>query len=236
MAPTWFFQATEGLSRPTATVAPSAFSLTSRAGKAAAPDPKARLLPQAQRDKTALRLQARAIRAAIPGDLAMEAARAVARHFCDSLLQAGGAVVAGYWPLAGELDPRPLMELLAERGARLALPGAAHPGRPLRFHAFLPGDVLRPGPFGVMIPAEGTAELQPDLVLVPLLAFDVRGGRLGYGGGFYDRTLEALRRTRPGLLAVGLAFAAQEVSALPHEPGDQMLDWIVTENGARRVA
>ncbi|MCW5732408.1 MAG: 5-formyltetrahydrofolate cyclo-ligase, partial [Alphaproteobacteria bacterium] len=137
---------------------------------------------------------------------------------------------------ADELDPRPLMELLAERGGRLALPGAARPGQPLVFHAYRWGDPLRPGPFGVMIPAEGAPELLPDMVLVPLLAFDRQGGRLGYGGGFYDRTLEALRRARPALVAVGLAFAAQEVACLPHEAGDQRLDWIVTEHGARRVA
>ncbi|MCW5751048.1 MAG: 5-formyltetrahydrofolate cyclo-ligase [Alphaproteobacteria bacterium] len=193
-------------------------------------------LPQASCDKTALRQRARAVRAAIPPAGAAVAARAVARHFCASLALAGGAVFAGYWPLADELDPRPLMELLAERGARLALPGAARPGQPLAFHAYRWGDLLRPGPFGVMIPAEGVPVLLPDMVLVPLLAFDRQGGRLGYGGGFYDRTLEALRRARPALVAVGLAFAAQEVACLPHEAGDQRLDWIVTENGARRVA
>jgi 5-formyltetrahydrofolate cyclo-ligase len=142
-----------------------------------------------------------------------------------------GTVVAGYWPLADELDPRPLMLALHGRSARLVLPVIEARGRPLRFRLWEPGAPLRVGRFGIAEPGEDAPELDPAIVLVPLLAFDRRGSRLGYGAGFYDRTLAGLRARGP-VLAVGVAFAAQEVPFLPCDALDQPLDRIVTEAGA----
>jgi 5-formyltetrahydrofolate cyclo-ligase len=115
------------------------------------------------------------------------------------------------------------------RGHGLALPRMQGALQPLRFHRWGLDDALVQGPFRVMEPAEGEPVSQPDVVLVPLLAFDRSGRRLGYGAGFYDRTLAALRTERPGLLAVGVAFAGQEVSEVPNGPDDEALDAVITE-------
>ncbi len=134
-----------------------------------------------------------------------------------------GQVVAGFWPLPGEIDTRPLLQALAARGNPVCLPQTPPRGQPLRFHAWQPGAPLLPGRFGTVGP-DGPA-LVPEVVLVPLLAFDRTGARLGYGGGYYDRTLAAL----PGRPAIGCAFAAQEVSRVPVEPTDRRLQAIATE-------
>ncbi len=134
-----------------------------------------------------------------------------------------GQVVAGFWPLPGEIDVRPLLHALSARGHTVALPQTPPRGQPLSFHAWQPGMDLQPGRFGTLHP-DGPA-LTPDLLLVPLLAFDHTGARLGYGGGYYDRTLAAL----PGRLAIGCAFAAQEVAQLPIEPTDIRLSAVLTE-------
>lgn len=144
------------------------------------------------------------------------------------------AVVAGYWPLAGEIDPVPLMLRLAKRGCRLALPAVIGRGRPLVFRAWAPGDALEAGEHGTHHPAAHAPELVPALVLVPLLAFDRQGFRLGYGGGYYDRTLESLRQSAH-LTTIGIAFAAQEVPAVPRDGHDQRLDGVATENGLMMV-
>jgi 5-formyltetrahydrofolate cyclo-ligase len=140
-------------------------------------------------------------------------------------------IVAGYRPFRDEIDPLPLMLKLAAAGARLALP--VTPPRdqpsPLTFRAWTPGEALAAGGFGVDEPTGGEV-VTPDLILVPLLAFDRRGHRLGYGQGHFDRTLEALR-AKGKVTAVGLAFAGQEVPELPAEPHDQALDAILTEKG-----
>lgn len=140
-----------------------------------------------------------------------------------------GGVVAGYWPLAGEIDPLPLMEALAARGHVLALPAVTETGGILEFRRWAIGDALETGPHGTSHPADAPPVI-PDVVLVPLLAFDRRGFRLGYGGGYYDRTLGGLRRGG-ALLAVGLAFAAQEVETVPTDSWDIPLDLIATELG-----
>lgn len=145
-----------------------------------------------------------------------------------------GAVVSGYWPLGDELDPRPLMLALAERGARLALPVVEARGLPLGFRAWRPDDEVRPGSFGIPEPRPEAGEVSPRVVLVPMLAFDPSGHRLGYGGGFYDRTLASLR-ARGRILAVGLAYAGQEVARVPVGPHDQPLDWVVTEVAAMEM-
>ncbi|MDQ0465130.1 5-formyltetrahydrofolate cyclo-ligase [Caulobacter ginsengisoli] len=144
-------------------------------------------------------------------------------------------IVAGYRPFRDEIDPLPLMLKLAAAGARLALPVTPPRDQPssLTFHAWSPGEALAAGGFGVHEPTGGEVVI-PDLILVPLLAFDRRGHRLGYGQGHFDRTLEALRKTG-AITAVGLAYAGQEVAGLPDEPHDQALDAILTEKEYIRV-
>lgn len=141
------------------------------------------------------------------------------------------AVVAGYWPLGGEADPRPLLAALARRGHPIALPAIVAAGRPLSFRLWTEGGTLVPGAHGTRMPPPARPPVLPDIVIVPLLAFDARGHRLGQGGGYYDRTLALLRR-RKRILAVGLAYAVQQVNSLATRPHDQRLDWIVTERAA----
>jgi len=149
-----------------------------------------------------------------------------------SLWPPAGSIVAGYSAFRQEMDPLPLMRALAARGCRLALPVLSDGGAGLemRFHAFDLGDALREGPFGIRQPDADAPEVLPDIVLVPLLAFDRKGHRLGYGGGFYDRGLHFLKSQKP-FKAWGIAYAAQEVHPLPVEPHDQRLDAVLTENG-----
>lgn len=136
-----------------------------------------------------------------------------------------GRPAAGYMAIRSEIDPHPAMTVLAASGP-VGVPVIEAPGRPLRFHAWSPGCEMVAGPFGAAIPAAGE-ELRPEVLIVPLVAFDRSGARLGYGGGYYDRTIQALRARGP-VLAVGLAYAEQEVPRLPQEPTDQGLDAIVT--------
>jgi 5-formyltetrahydrofolate cyclo-ligase len=136
-----------------------------------------------------------------------------------------GAIIAGYWPMGDEMDPRPLMLALASRGHAIALPVTPPRGQPLAFHAWAPGAALRPGPMGTSEPVAGE-ELRPDVLLVPLLAFDRAGRRLGYGGGYYDRTLAAL----PGAKPIGIAYAGQEMPEVPAGPQDMRLPLIATED------
>ena len=138
---------------------------------------------------------------------------------------AKGAIIAGYWPMGEEMDPRPLMLALAAGGHVLALPVTPPRGQPLAFHAWAPGAALRPGPMGTSEPVAGE-ELRPDVLLVPLLAFDRAGRRLGYGGGYYDRTLAAL----PGAKPIGIAYAGQEMPEVPAGPQDMRLPLIATED------
>ena len=180
--------------------------------------------------KSDLRRMAQARRAEAAA-AAPEAGAAVSERLCAALRVPDTAVVSGYWPMRGELDPRPALLALAAAGHPLCLPVVAGKGRPLLFRAWAPGADLVPGAFGAQVPAPESPVLQPSLLLVPLLAFDRRGYRLGYGGGFYDRTLAALRRAG-AVTAVGLAFAGQEVEAVPAEATDERLDWIVTEREA----
>lgn len=160
------------------------------------------------------------------GDGAAIAAR---DHFLAGRLHTGATVVSGYCPIRTEIDPSPLMEALHLAGHRICVPIILGAGQPLEFREWWPGVAMEEGAFGAAIPRD-THTLRPDLLLVPLVAFDAAGWRLGYGGGFYDRTLEGLRaerRTR----AVGLAYAAQQIDAVPTEPTDQRLDAVVTEAG-----
>lgn len=149
-----------------------------------------------------------------------------AEILADYLADQAGKVLSGYMAIETEIDPLPAMA--AHRGP-VGVPVIVAKGQPLRFREWTPGAKMRVGPFRVLVPEEGTW-VEPEVLIVPLLAWDRRGYRLGYGGGFYDRTLAALR-ARHKVLAVGFAFAAQEVPEVPTDPFDQRLDAMVTENG-----
>jgi 5-formyltetrahydrofolate cyclo-ligase len=141
------------------------------------------------------------------------------------------AVVSGFWPINEEIDIRPLMIELHNQGCQLALPVVQGKGQRLLFRAWRPGDPLEAGVFGTLQPSTRREALEPEALLVPLLACDEDGWRLGYGGGFYDRTLAALRAKRK-VTAVGVAFNAQLIPDVPHGPDDQRLDWLLTDQRA----
>ena len=173
-------------------------------------------------------IKAAARKAAFARRKAAHAARAAD---CSSRLSAclatyRGVPLAGYMPIRTEIDPLPAMAEAAAHGP-VGVPVIEAAGRPLKFSRWTPEGALKDGPFGARVP-ETDDFFEPEILIVPLVAFDRSGGRLGYGGGFYDRTLELLRGKRP-TLAIGFAFAAQEAEALPLEPTDQPLDMIVTE-------
>ena len=138
-------------------------------------------------------------------------------------------IVAGYMPIRTEIDPIPAMDVLFGQGRRVCVPVIQGPGQPLIFREWQPDVALIDGPFGALIPETGET-LVPDTLIVPLVAFDAHANRLGYGGGYYDRTLEGLRLAAP-TTAIGFAYAAQELPDLPQEPTDQRLDTLITENG-----
>ncbi len=156
------------------------------------------------------------------------AGKALSEHAIKSDLLPANGVIAGFWPIRQEIDIRPLLHALYHRGNEVALPVTAQRGEQLSFRIWRPGETLLPEPFGTVRPT-GDIVL-PDTLLIPLLAFDAAGGRLGYGGGFYDRTLAAL----PGCLRLGCAFAAQQVDAVPVGPYDVRMDAVATENGIIR--
>ncbi|MBB5691592.1 5-formyltetrahydrofolate cyclo-ligase [Roseomonas alkaliterrae] len=138
-----------------------------------------------------------------------------------------GAVVAGFWPMGPEIDLRPLLLALHDRGQPLCLPVTPRRGNPLRFRLWAPGEPLGHGPMGTRQPLPEAPEVTPGWLFVPLLAFDRAGRRLGYGGGYYDRTLAAL----PGATAVGVAYAEQEMQEVPAGPMDVRLARVATETG-----
>jgi len=180
-----------------------------------------------QTDKEQLRREALARRDALPPDARQAAAEAIAaRQF--PLAIATGMIVSGFMPLKGEINPLPLMRKLAGQGARLALPVVAGRGKPLVMREWVFGEPLIAGVWGIREPKPKAAVVDPDILLVPLLAFDRAGHRVGYGAGYYDLTLAQLRARKP-VIAVGLAFAAQEVPAVPATPRDALLDLVLTE-------
>jgi len=152
----------------------------------------------------------------------------LAGHVLASGIIAPGSTVAGFWPLPGEIDLRPLLLALAGRGCKLLLPETTLQGHKLVFRRWRWGKPLVPGRFGTWHPLGEAAA--PDVVLAPMLAWDGQGRRLGYGGGYYDRTLGGL----PGALRLGCAFAGQFVAVVPAGPGDQRLDAVATELGVTR--
>lgn len=149
-----------------------------------------------------------------------------AEILADYLAGQGGRVLSGYMPMRTEIDPLPAM---AAHQGTVGVPVIIGKGLPLRFREWTPGAKMIEGAFKALIPEEG-GWVEPEVLIVPMLAFDARGYRLGYGGGFYDRTLEGLRARGP-VLAVGFAFAAQEVAEVPTDATDQRLDAVVTEKG-----
>ncbi|HEY1708909.1 MAG TPA: 5-formyltetrahydrofolate cyclo-ligase [Rhizomicrobium sp.] len=178
--------------------------------------------------KTLLRTEARARREKLARAIPDFAAR-VAAH-ADALGIADGSVVGGYAALQHEADPRQLLEALAQKGCEIGLPRVDAKDAPLVFHARHLAQTLRKGTYGIQEPHADWPVVRPCVLLVPLLAFDAHGHRLGYGGGFYDRTIASLGKP---LRTIGVAYAGQEVRELPHEPHDHPLDAVITENGMR---
>ena len=184
--------------------------------------------------KKALRARIKAWRAGLGADVQAHAAAAVAKQGLDFLEpRPTDSVVSGFAPLADEFRAWPLLRRLMAEGFALALPVMQGKGQPLVFRAWSPGDAMDLGVWGIAEPRADKAALEPDILIVPLLAFDRRGWRLGYGGGFYDRTLKGLR-ARKAVVAVGLAHDEQEVDAVPHLDYDQRLDWVLTPSGPIR--
>jgi 5-formyltetrahydrofolate cyclo-ligase len=140
-------------------------------------------------------------------------------------------IVSGFFPFKSEITVLPLLAKLASEGWTTSLPVVTGEGEALRFRAWMPGEPTRPGVWDIPIPLDSAAEVTPDVLLVPMLAYDRRGYRLGYGGGYYDRTLAGLRALKP-ILAIGIAYAGQEIAEVPHGSWDEPLDWIMTERGA----
>jgi 5-formyltetrahydrofolate cyclo-ligase len=139
-----------------------------------------------------------------------------------------GAVVSGFSPMRSEINPMPLLRRLADAGAELALPMIVARGKPLSFRAWTFGQELQRGQWGIREPKGDAREVQPDVVIVPLAAFDRLGNRIGYGAGYYDLTLTALRAMKP-VVALGVAYAVQEIDAVPALPHDAPLDLVLTE-------
>jgi 5-formyltetrahydrofolate cyclo-ligase len=177
--------------------------------------------------KSQIRRDALAKRDALSGEFRMNAAETVAMRGLPIEVPQG-AVVSGFFPLKTEINPVRLMRRLAAGGAQLALPLIVGRGKPLSMRAFAFGDELIPGQWGILEPSPDAPELEPDILIVPLLAFDRVGQRIGYGAGYYDMTITTLRRKKP-ITAIGIAFAAQEIPQVPATPNDAPLDFVLTE-------
>jgi len=180
-----------------------------------------------ERSKADLRSAVLAKRDALSDKQRAAAAKALAGRGLPIQI-AQGIVVAGYSPIRNEIDPFPLMRTLAAQGARLALPAVMARGKSLAFRAWSVDDRLTQGPLGILEPSPAAAEVIPDIVLLPLAAFDRAGHRVGYGAGHYDFTLAHLRKLKP-VAAIGLAFALQEIELVPALSHDVKLDYVLTE-------
>jgi len=188
-----------------------------------------------EEEKKALRRIAGERRAALARDAGPGHGDALAAHFLAAIpLPPPGAAVSAFWSMGAEIDLRPLLRRLDARGYRCCLPVTVKRGLPLVFRHWTPATRLVDGGFGTSIPPADAPVVVPDVLAVPLLAFDRQGYRLGYGGGFYDRTLAELR-AKGTPLAVGVGFAGQEVDRVPRADYDQRLDWMVTEREAFQV-
>src|SRR3954470_16635291 len=177
--------------------------------------------------KSIVRKDALMRRDAIPAAERAQAAETIAARAL-SLAVGAGVIVSVFMPLKPEINPLPLMRKLAAAGAQLALPAIAGRAKPLTMRAFAFGDELASGQWGSREPKAGAPEVVPDIMLVPLLAFDRNGHRIGYGAGYYDMTIAKLRAIAP-VIAAGVAFAAQEIEEVPVTPRDARLDLVLTE-------
>ncbi len=178
--------------------------------------------------KRTLRTEALARRRELAGEFTEAAGQAFASLLIEAV--SGCSRIAGYWPMRDEIDVRPVLQVLAVDDKDLFLPLVESKDAPLIFRRWQPGDVLETSSFGVEEPAVEQSEGTPDCLIVPLLAFDKDGYRLGYGGGFYDRTIAALKAAGP-CLTIGAAYAGQLMDHLPRESHDEPLDLILTEKG-----
>ncbi len=179
------------------------------------------------RSKAELRAAALAKREALSDKKRVAASQAIAKRGLPIEI-APGMIVSGYSPIRSEIDPFPLMRKLAAQGVKLALPAVMARGKSLAFRAWSPDDRLMLGPLGILEPSPAAAEVVPDIMLVPLAAFDRAGHRIGYGAGHYDYTLAHLRKVK-AIFAVGVAFAVQEIAVVPAMPHDVALDYVLTE-------
>ncbi|MBT6095327.1 MAG: 5-formyltetrahydrofolate cyclo-ligase [Rhodospirillaceae bacterium] len=181
-------------------------------------------------DKQAFREAAREGRQTAAAAAGSDAAERLARHINACVADWPAGVISGYLPIADEMSPLPAMAGLARNGWTLALPVVAGNGRPLVFRQWRDGDALEPGPLRTRHPLPSAVEVRPDVLLVPLLAFDATGQRIGWGGGFYDRTIAALRADKD-ILALGIGYGGQQVDKVPAGPHDAPLDAVVSEAG-----
>jgi len=184
-------------------------------------------------EKRALRARMKALRDGLSAEEKVRAATRIAEAglgFLPPRAPAPNLIVSGFASLPEELNAWPLLRRLNSEGFALALPVVQAKGQPLIFRAWVPGDAMHKGVWDIPEPKADKPDVEPDILLVPLLAFDRHGRRLGYGGGFYDRTLRRLR-SRKSIVTVGLAFDEQQVDAVPHLDYDQRLDWVLTPSG-----
>lgn len=186
------------------------------------------LSPSVKDKKSQLRSDALARRDAMPASSRAAVVETVTqRPFPVTVKQ--GMIVSGYSPMKSEFNPVPLMRRLADAGANLALPVTPKRGNPLIMRAWAFGDEMASGVWGIREPKSESPEVFPDIMLVPLAAFDRNGHRIGYGAGYYDMTITRIRGMKP-VIAIGLAFAAQEIEQVPATPFDARLDLVLTEN------
>lgn len=178
--------------------------------------------------KAELRKQAHEQRAALAHSAREDAAREIARHFFDSVTLSPTDVVAAYWRIRDEVDCEPILVKLMDRGQPVCLPAVIGPEEPLELRLWVEGEPLYPAGFGTLAPSELAPRVEPDVILMPLLGFDRLGTRLGYGGGYYDRTLARMCKA-PRL--IGLAYAGQQIGQIPRDGHDVPLDMVITEAG-----
>ncbi|WP_349435739.1 5-formyltetrahydrofolate cyclo-ligase [Pararhizobium sp. A13] len=182
--------------------------------------------------KAALRIERLALRDAMAPEARMKASLKMLDHAGDIIEFEPGQVISGFWPIRSEVDIRPLMARLRERCARLCLPVILDK-KTIVFRELVPGAPIVETGFGTTGPGEDAPVLDPDIMLVPLSAFDRTGHRIGYGAGYYDRAIERLRRKGHMPRLIGIAFDCQEVASVPAEPHDVALDALLTESGLR---
>ncbi|GAB5389424.1 MAG: hypothetical protein Alpg2KO_23920 [Alphaproteobacteria bacterium] len=192
------------------------------------------MLDTIAQQKIRLRSELKPVRDALSSEYRAEASQQMAARLLPLLQATPFKCLAGYWPMASEADPRPVMMAVQEQGLKVGLPLVDRTDKPLTFRLWNGQEPPWQGPLGNLEPDPKDRRAAPDILLLPMLGFDRRGGRIGFGKGYYDRTLSELRGFKP-IIAIGLAFAEQEVPEIPMEKHDQRLDWIVTQKAAIRL-